>query len=103
MRPSQRSDPALGERVREAVEVIVQNHGEVLKERCSDIASADIYRAAVRIVMRMVVILFAESRDLLPRDNAIYYGSYDLTGLMEELARVTLILWGIILKIFAQE
>ena len=28
-------------------------------------------RAAVRVVMRLVVVLFAESRDLLPRDNAL--------------------------------
>ena len=41
-----------------------------LKERCADVDPADIYRAAVRVVMRMVVVLFAESRELLPRDNA---------------------------------
>jgi hypothetical protein len=35
--------------------------------------------------MRMVVVLFAESRELLPRDNALYHGSYGLTGLIEEL------------------
>jgi hypothetical protein len=56
----------LGERVREAVELLVQAHGEVLKEECVAVDPAEIYRAAVRIVMRMVVVLFAESRDLLP-------------------------------------
>jgi len=78
----------LGERVREAVEILVQGHGEVLKERCTDVEPADIYRAAVRAVMRMVVVLFAESRDLLPRDNALYHGSYGLTGLLEELEKI---------------
>ena len=85
-RPNSR--PSLGERVREAVELLVQAHGDVLKERCADVDPADIYRAAVRVVMRMVVVLFAESRELLPRDNAFYYGAYGLTGLLEELEKV---------------
>ena len=78
----------LGERVREAVELIVQGHGEALKEHCRDVDPADIYRAAVRMVMRMVVVLFAESRELLPRDNARYHGAYGLSGLLEELEKV---------------
>ena len=78
----------LGERVREAVELLVQGHGEALKERCADVDPADIYRAAVRVVMRLVVVLFAESRELLPRDNALYHGSYGLTGLLEELEKI---------------
>lgn len=78
----------LGERVREAVEILLQGHGETLKERCADVDPADIYRTAVRVVMRMVVVLFAESRDLLPRDNTLYHGAYGLTGLLEELEKV---------------
>ena len=77
----------LGERVREAVELLVQAHGEPLRERCAEVASADIYRAAVRMVMRMVVALFAESRELLPRENALYHASYGVTGLIEELQK----------------
>src|SRR5439155_7357665 len=41
----------LGERVREAVEILVQGHGEILKERCANVDPAEIYRAAVRMVM----------------------------------------------------
>ena len=78
----------LGERVREAVEILVQAHGEVLKERCVDVSPANIYRAAVRVVMRLVVVLFAESRELLPRDSALYYGAYGLNGLRESLEKV---------------
>jgi hypothetical protein len=78
---------ALGERVREAVELLVQAHGEVLRERCAKGDSAEIYRAAVRMVMRLVVVLFAESRDLLPRDNALYHGAYGIGGLLEELEK----------------
>ena len=47
----------------------------------------DIYRAACRVAMRLVVILFAESRELLPRDNPLYHGSYGLNGLLEGLER----------------
>jgi hypothetical protein len=36
----------------------------------------------------MVVLLFAEARDLLPRDNPIYHGSYGLQGLREALERL---------------
>ena len=75
----------LGERVREAVEILIQGHGEVLKEQCADVNPADIYRAACRVAMRLVVILFAESRDLLPRDNALYHDSYGLNGLLQRL------------------
>ena len=79
----------LGERVREAVELLVQAHGSVLKRDCAEVDPADIYRAAVRVVMRLVVVLFAESREkLLPRDNACYHGAYGLTGLREELDKV---------------
>ena len=94
----------LGERVREAVEMLIQAHGEPLRtvsvqpkidgaehrdrEAVSvGVTSAEIYRAACRVAMRLVVILFAESRDLLPRDNALYHGSYGLGGLFDQLER----------------
>ena len=54
----------LGERVREAVEVLVQGHGEALTERCADVDPAEIYRASVRMVMRLVVALFAEAAEV---------------------------------------
>ena len=75
----------LGERVREAVEGLIDGHGEAFKAQCSDVSSVDIYRAAVRVVMRLVVTLFAESRGLLPTDNALYHGAYGLKGLLEDL------------------
>ena len=80
----------LGERVREAVEILVQSHGEALKELAAGdvgVPAADIYRAACRIAMRAVVILFAESRDLLPRDNPVYFESYGLNSLFDQLER----------------
>ncbi len=77
----------LGERVREAVEKLVRAHSGIIKEKCSGIEPADIYRAAVRVVMRLVVALFAESRDLLPRGVPIYHECYGVFGLLEELEK----------------
>ncbi|MXW18911.1 MAG: hypothetical protein F4Z83_15370, partial [Gemmatimonadetes bacterium] len=81
----------LGERVREAVEILVRSHGEALKELAAGedgVAPADIYRAACRVAMRAVVVLFAESRDLLPRDNTVYDEGYGLNGLFGQLERM---------------
>ena len=80
----------LGERVREAVEILVQSHGEALRELVGGedgVAPADIYRAACRVAMRAVVILFAESRELLPRTHPVYDESYGLNGLFSQLER----------------
>ena len=46
-----------------------------------------LYQAAVRIIMRLVIIFFAEARDMLPRSLAIYHTSYGLEGLYEQLRR----------------
>ncbi|MFW6114421.1 MAG: Eco57I restriction-modification methylase domain-containing protein, partial [bacterium] len=78
----------LGERVRKAVEILLQGHQAALTPLKGQADPQDIYRAAVRIVMRMVVILFAESREgLLPRDNPLYHAGYSLHGLREQLQR----------------
>ncbi|HEY3267257.1 MAG TPA: hypothetical protein VGM37_10045 [Armatimonadota bacterium] len=77
----------LGERVRQAVEHLIRERGGDL-EKLENVGHDVIYRAAVRVVMRLVVLLFAEARDLLPGDNEIYYQSYSLAGLREQLDRV---------------
>ena len=81
----------LGERVREAVEILIRGHGDVLAGLPTTDddgpAPTEIYRAGCRVAMRLVVILFAESRELLPRENALYHGSYGLNGLFEQLER----------------
>ena len=78
---------ALGERVREAVERLIQGHGDALARECASVDKAEIYRAACRVVMRLVVILFAEARGLLPQNDAVYHDSYGLGGLHESLRR----------------
>lgn len=58
---------ALGERVRLAVEVLLQTstlpHDEALANR---VTAKDTYVAATRTIMRLVVLLVAEARELLP-------------------------------------
>ncbi len=78
---------ALGERVRQAVELLIQTHGSAFEPLGPEVHTRHIYLAATRMIMRLVVILFAEARDLLPRDNPVYHASYGLQGLREMLER----------------
>lgn len=77
----------LGERVRLAVELLIRAQARSLDAVRHEVAPRDLYVAACRIVMRLVVIMFAEARDLLPRDNPLYHRSYGLEGLRELLDR----------------
>lgn len=80
----------LGERVRQAVEVLIQAHSPELNDDALNINPKDIYRAAVRIIMRIVVVLFAESREgLLPVDHPVYQGAYSLGSLRDQLSRIS--------------
>ncbi len=79
----------LGERVRQATEWLIQAHAPVLNNLEHIHDYNNIYLAAVRMVMRLVIILFAESREgLLPKDIEIYNNSYSLQGLRELLDRI---------------
>ena len=77
----------LGEQVRKAVEILIQRHGQALSAQGDSLVPADIYRAACRVAMRLVVILYAEARELLPRGNARYDAAYGLGSLHESLER----------------
>lgn len=80
----------LGERVRQAVEKLIQESSKSLEPLLvgpKPVAPKSIYIAAVRLVMRMVVVLFGEARDMLPRKESLYHGSYGLQGLHEQLER----------------
>jgi len=83
---------ALGERVRLAVEHLVHASSQALNEFEGDTPTPEtrkaIYIAATRLIMRCVVVLFAEARELLPRNNPIYNDSYGLQGLREQLDRL---------------
>jgi hypothetical protein len=81
----------LGERVRQAVELLIQASGPQLLPLVHDklrrVEERDVYLAATRLVMRCVIVLFAEARELLPRTNPIYEQSYGLQALRVELER----------------
>jgi hypothetical protein len=90
---------SLGEQIREAVETLVHaldrwSMGD--PDRLAPLAEVEpdplkqnhaLYTAAVRLVMRLVVIAFAESRGLLPKDLDAYKQSYGLEGLWQRLKR----------------
>src|SRR5664279_4174313 len=81
----------LGERVCLAVEHIIHNSGEVidhLRAESVAVTPREVYIAATRLVMRCVVVLFAEARELLPRTDPVYNDSYSLQGLREQLDRM---------------
>lgn len=79
----------LGERVRRAVETLLRSREPVVGPAWDDHAAGDLYVAACRFVMRLVVTLFAESRELLPVDIPVYHQAYGLRGLLDQLDRLT--------------
>lgn len=78
----------VGERVRKAVELLIQAYSEPLADLGGSVKPEHVYLAATRVIMRLVVALFAEGRELLPRNNPVYHGSYGVEGLRDELNRL---------------
>jgi hypothetical protein len=83
---------ALGVQVREAVELLVAAIGRAdvaARERGEhglvDVDAHDVYRGAVSVLMRVVFLLFAEERGLLPADNELYARAYSVGRLGAEL------------------
>lgn len=79
----------LGTQVRQAVELLVgalsranrARHGELLK----DVPADQVYAAGLTVMMRLVFLLYAEERDLLPARDELYAQSYGASGLRENL------------------
>jgi len=79
----------LGLQLRRAVEVVVraidridQDQGRRLLE---GVTEKDLYEAAVTIMMRLVFLLYAEERSMLPADNDLYAATYAMGPLRERL------------------
>jgi hypothetical protein len=80
----------LGAQVREAVELLVgqfdrldaQSGGAVL----AGVDDEELYSGCVTMMMRIIFILFAEERRLLPSDHTIYDTGYSIGGLELELS-----------------
>ncbi|GAB3624193.1 hypothetical protein GCM10027418_22770 [Mariniluteicoccus endophyticus] len=84
---------ALGSQVRRAVELLVQAFSEAVTEAKAQGEPSplpddgdEIYAAVVATMMRMVFLLFAEERNLLPQGE-LFSQAYGLTGQREELHR----------------
>jgi len=79
----------LGERVRRSVETLLRGREPLVGPAWGDHQSNELYVAACHFVMRLVVTLFAEARELLPVHNPVYHQAYGLRGLLDQLDRLT--------------
>jgi hypothetical protein len=91
----------LGVQVRRAVELLVEAIGRahLAKKRRDGVGitvtaedgttrlveADEVYRGAVTVMMRLVFLLFAEERRLLPADNPLYAESYSIAEAAEQL------------------
>lgn len=80
----------LGDQVRRAAELLVgalsradRRHGRQL---LADVPGRQVYEAAVTVLMRIVFLLTAEERGLLPANNAVYRDDYAIGTLRDRLA-----------------
>ena len=79
----------LGRSVRRSVELLVAaisrddvaNDGRVL----GDVAATEVYESAVTVLMRLVFLLFAEERRLLPAEDQLWAESYSVLSLRDDL------------------
>ncbi len=80
---------ALGAQVRAAVEMLVRKLDELDRNTdgtiLSGVSDDDLYAGVVTVMMRVVFLLFAEERRLLPSDDARYDAAYSVGRLVEQL------------------
>jgi hypothetical protein len=79
----------LGKQVRSAVELLVASISRANRERDGELlaghSGSEIYEGTVTVLMRLVFLLFAEERGLLPLDDDLYARSYALSTLRDQL------------------
>ncbi len=81
----------LGVQVRRAVELLISAIGraeeEVRRQRPEvlPLDAHEAYTGAVTVLMRLVFLLFAEDRHLLPNDDPVYQASYSASRLVDAL------------------
>ncbi|MFJ6473322.1 Eco57I restriction-modification methylase domain-containing protein [Streptomyces globisporus] len=80
---------SLGQQVRNAVEMLVgtidrldADSGRTL---LADVDDDEFYAGVVTVMMRVVFLLFAEERRLLPSDDAVYVSAYSVSRLVDQL------------------
>ncbi len=81
----------LGEQVRRAVELLVDAFSRADRSSggrlLTSVQPSEVYNAAVTVLMRLVVLLAAEERRLLPADDPIYGASYSILTTRDQLER----------------
>ncbi len=82
----------LGKQVRQAVELLVQSFSESRIEALRNNELDPLpdnehhpYDAAVTIMMRIVFMLFAEERGMLPVSQSLYSSAYAISGILDQL------------------
>ena len=89
---------SLGRQVRQAVEMLVEAIGRAgraggpSESLIAAVEPDEIYHGAVTVMMRLVFLLFAEERLMLPADDDLYLNSYSagwLAGDLREIANQT--------------
>ena len=79
----------LGRQVREAVQLLVAAFSRVDRESegrlLAHVSDADVYAAAVTVLMRLVFMLYAEELRLFPVDDELFATSYSASRLLEQL------------------
>ncbi|RSX47931.1 Eco57I restriction-modification methylase domain-containing protein [Bifidobacterium castoris] len=76
----------LGSQVRQAVELIVAAFGESATRNQTGVLPEgdEVYQAAVTIMMRIIFLLFAQERGLLPQ-GGLFDASYGMAGVLDDL------------------
>jgi hypothetical protein len=79
----------LGRQVREAVEMLVTTLDQLDREAqgtlLRDVDDDQLYAGVVTVMMRVVFLLFAEERRLLPNDDDLYVTAYSVSYLVDQL------------------
>lgn len=79
----------LGRQVREAVELLVDKLNRLDRDSgrtlLAGVSDDDLYAGIVTVMMRVVFLLFAEERRLLPSDDDLYVTAYSIGRLVEQL------------------
>lgn len=77
----------LGRQVRDAVELLLGTLDQLDAESgfLDGVSDDDLYDGVVTLMMRIVFLLFAEERRLLPSDDDMYVAAYSVSRLVEQL------------------
>ena len=79
----------LGKQVRRSVELVVaaisREHVGSGQQLLASVADHEVYEAAVTVLMRLLFLLYAEERRLLPAEDSLWAESYSVLTLREQL------------------